>query len=205
MLAWDGAMTAGLAGGAHLRGVDAAAAGGAVRRSGRARGPARGARAGWSGRRTGKRWPRRSKLRSREIRRLLGADRAAWRWGSLHRIYFRHPLNRPEFHRGPIERPGDAYTVNATSGASYAQSSGASFRQIIDLADWDRSVMTNVPGESGDPTARHYADLLEEWAEGRYHPMLFSRRRVEAATRERITLMPNAASAIAKPAAASAR
>lgn len=65
--------------------------------------------------------------------------------------------------------------------------------------------MTNVPGESGDPSTRHYADLLEEWAEGRYHPMLFSRRRVEAAARERILLMPTATSAMAKPAAASAR
>lgn len=140
-----------------------------------------------------------------QLRKELGPDRKNWTWGRLHLAHFRHPLDRPEFHRGPIERPGDAYTVNATSGAGLRQGAGASFRQIIDLADWDRSLMTNVPGESGDPASRHYDDLLAEWAEGRYHPMLFSRRAVEANTRERISLIPAAATAMAKPAAASAK
>ena len=48
----------------------------------------------------------------------------------------------------------------------------------------------NVPGESGDPGSPHYSDLLEDWAAGRYHPMPFSRRAVEAATVERILLAP---------------
>ena len=139
-----------------------------------------------------------------QLRRDLG-DPRQWTWGRLHEIYFRHSLNRPEFNRGPIARPGDANTVNATGGTGFRQTAGASYRQIIDLADWDRSVMTNVPGESGDPTARHYSDLLEKWADGRYHPMVFSRRAVERVTRERMTLIPSAANATAKPAAASAK
>jgi penicillin amidase len=139
-----------------------------------------------------------------QLHRDLG-DRSQWRWGRLHEIYFRHSLDRPAFNRGPIPRPGDGNTVNSTSGTGFRQTAGASYRQIIDLADWDRSVMTNVPGESGDPTAPHYADLLDEWAEGRYHPLLFSRRAIERATRERITLIPSAASETTKPAAASAK
>ena len=139
------------------------------------------------------------------LRRDLGPDPKAWTWGRLHTVYFRHPLNRPEFHRGPVARPGDGNTVNATSGPGFRQTAGASYREIIDLADWDRSVMTNVPGESGDPSSRHYADLLDEWAEGRYHPMVFSRGAVERATRERIMLIPSAASATTRPAAASAK
>src|SRR5262249_20834311 len=111
-------------------------------------------------------------------------------WGRLHKIEFRHPLNRQEWNRGPISRPGDGYTVNATSGNNYRQSNGASYRQILDLSDWDNSVMTNVPGESGDPESPHYADLLDDWANGRYHPMPYTRRAVEAATAERITLIP---------------
>ena len=51
--------------------------------------------------------------------------------------------------------------------------------------------MTNVPGESGDPASPHYSDLLEDWAAGRYHPMPFSRKAVEAATTERIQLTPS--------------
>ena len=30
----------------------------------------------------------------------------------------------------------------------------------LDLSDWDRSMTTNVPGESGDPSSPHYSDLL---------------------------------------------
>ena len=50
--------------------------------------------------------------------------------------------------------------------------------------------MTNVPGESGDPESPHYGDLLQDWAAGRYHPMPYSRKAVEAATVERIALVP---------------
>ena len=50
--------------------------------------------------------------------------------------------------------------------------------------------MTNVPGESGDSSSRHYADLIEDWAAGRYHPMPYSRKAVESATVERIQLEP---------------
>jgi len=125
-----------------------------------------------------------------EIEKRLGKDRSAWRWGALHRVQFRHPLGVEAFHRGPLERPGDGNTVNATSGTGFTQTNGASYRQIVDLSDWDRSVMTNVPGESGDPESKHYDDLIKEWAEGRYHPMAFSRKAVEAVTVERIELTP---------------
>ncbi len=126
----------------------------------------------------------------KELTQRLGADRRQWRWGSLHKASFRHPLNVPGFNRGPVERPGDANTLNNTSGSGFQQNHGASYREIIDLSDWDRSVMTNVPGESGDPESRHYDDLIGEWASGGYHPMPFSRKAVEAATVERITLVP---------------
>jgi hypothetical protein len=31
---------------------------------------------------------------------------------------------------------------------------------------------------------------LQEWHDGRYHPMLFSRRAVEAATEDKLFLLP---------------
>jgi penicillin amidase len=120
----------------------------------------------------------------------FGADRANWQWGKLHQITFQHPLGKREFQLGPVSRPGDNLTVNATSGTNFRQSSGASWREIIDVGDWDRSVMTNVPGESGDPSSPHYGDLLQDWAAGKYHPMPFSRKAVEAAMEEKIVLRP---------------
>ncbi len=127
-----------------------------------------------------------------DLDRQCGPDMQSWQWGKIHRILFRHPLGVRDFDRGPVARPGDGYTVNATSGAHFQQTNGASYRQILDVSDWDRSVMTNVPGESGDPQSPHYSDLIEDWAGGRYHSMPFSRQAVEAAAAERLTLAPKA-------------
>jgi penicillin amidase len=111
-----------------------------------------------------------------------------WKWGRLHYLFLRHPLGKQEWNRGPIARPGDANTVNATSGARLLQTNGASYREIIDLGDWDRSVMTNVPGEVGNPGSPYYDDLIEGWNYGVYHAMPFSRKAVQAASEERFVL-----------------
>jgi penicillin amidase len=125
-----------------------------------------------------------------QAQRQFGPDMESWQWGRAHQMYFRHPLGDRTFDRGPIARPGDANTVNATSGSGFTQTNGASYRQILDLSDWDHSVMTNVPGESGDPESSHYADLTDDWASGRYHPMPFTRKAVEASAAERVWLRP---------------
>jgi penicillin amidase len=132
-----------------------------------------------------------------EAQKLLGPEPRKWRWGALHTIEFRHPLansaaRRVLFNRGPVERGGDAFTPNATSGSNYRQASGASYRHILDLSDWDRSVFTSTPGESGQPGSRHYDDLLKLWSNGEYAPLAFTRKAVEANTAHRLMLMPAA-------------
>lgn len=114
------------------------------------------------------------------LTKRYGADPSKWIWGSIHLLSLK---GLP-----PVGRPGDGNTPNATSGVLPAQSSGASFREVLDLADWDRSISTNVPGESGDPASPHYSDLLQPWARGEYHPLSYSRKAVEAVTVERTTL-----------------
>ena len=104
-----------------------------------------------------------------ELGQRLGPDMGRWRWGDLHQARFTHLLaldspGRALFDRGPIARGGNGHTVNATSGSQYRQTSGASFRQIIDVADWDRSVATSAPGQSGqpdEPSLRRPAAVLE--------------------------------------------
>lgn len=146
--------------------------------------------------RTLERGPNREVLR-RTLRQTIdelssrwGPEFAKWQWGKLHTVTFRHPLNRKEFERGPMERPGDGNTVNSTSGPAFKQSAGATYRQILDLSDWDKSITTNTPGESGDLDSPFYSNLAQEWASGNYHPLLYSRRAVEAHTAERIHLLP---------------
>ena len=111
-------------------------------------------------------------------------------WGSLHTVTFMHPVDVKSWHRGPYARPGDGNAVLATGGTNFRQTTGASYRQVLDLSDWDKSVMTNVPGEVGDPTSSYYDGLLEDWQAGRYHPLPYTRAAVEAATTERIRLVP---------------
>jgi penicillin amidase len=117
-----------------------------------------------------------------------------WRWGRLHTAAFTHPLSAGEratwLSRGPVERSGDAHTVNAASGAGFRQTSGASFRQVIDLADWDRSLVSNVPGQSGQPESPHYDDLLQLWKDDRYFPLLYTRAAIEKQTKQTLVLHP---------------
>ena len=117
-------------------------------------------------------------------------------WGRLHEALFRHPLAvtgaaRARFNVGPFERPGYADTVMSTGGADVEQSSGASFSAVFDLGDWDRSVATNAPGQSGSPASPHFADLAKLWAAGEYFPLLFSdARRWSAAADATLMLVP---------------
>jgi penicillin amidase len=124
----------------------------------------------------------------------MGPDPGVWAWGRIHRVYFEHPLaftaeRKAVLNLPDVPRGGDGTTPNAT-GAGARQTSGASYREVIDLADWDRSTTTNVPGASGQAESPHYADLLPLWAEGRYHPLVFSREAVERHAVHRLLLVP---------------
>ncbi|MCI0460482.1 MAG: penicillin acylase family protein [Gemmataceae bacterium] len=130
---------------------------------------------------------------------LLGPDAKQWRWGKLHTATFRHalaglgPAHAQAFNLGPVERGGDAQTPNNTRhDEQFRQVHGATYRQVFDLADWDRGLATSVPGQSGQPGSPHYGDLLPLWAEGRYFPLAFSRTKVEEVTRHRLRLAPAA-------------
>ena len=130
--------------------------------------------------------------------KTFGPDPARWRYGDskFHHVRISHPLSdalkgdlRPQFDLGPLPRGGNGETVNNTSDADN-QASGATFRIISDLADWDLSVGTNAPGQSGDPKDPHYSDLLNLWAEGKYFPVYFSRGKIESAAEKTIRLVP---------------
>jgi len=132
---------------------------------------------------------------TREARERLGDDPSKWRWGKLHVAPFTHALSTHAerlalFNLPSVERSGDGNTVLATSGPGFRQNHGASFREILDVSDWDRSTATNVPGQSGQPGSKHYSDLLPLWAEGKYFPLLYSKQKVEAMAKERLTLEP---------------
>jgi len=125
----------------------------------------------------------------RETTTVLGDDPTKWAWGSIHRTTFRHPLQHladgalaeqmtlPSYPRG-----GSANTINNTGfyTPSLRVDHGASYRQVLDVGNWDASMTTNAPGQSGDPRSPFYANLLEGWAADRAFPLVYSREMVLA-------------------------
>ncbi|HUK36324.1 MAG TPA: penicillin acylase family protein, partial [Vicinamibacterales bacterium] len=109
-------------------------------------------------------------------------------------VVFRHPLAitqaaRRRFDVGPFSPGGDAETVMAFSKKS-GLDVGASFRQILDVADWDRSVATSAPGQSQWTNSPHFADLAALWARGEYFPLPFSDRAVRQHAETTLILQP---------------
>jgi len=134
-----------------------------------------------------------------ETEAVLGDDPSVWRWGTLHEMRFQHPLihladaelakqmQYPAYARG-----GGATTTNNTSfsASDLLVRAGASYRQVIDVGNWDAATMTNAPGQSGDPRSPFYGNLLEGWAEEGAFPLLFSREKVLAHKAITIRLSP---------------
>lgn len=61
---------------------------------------------------------------------------------------------------------------------------------VLDVGNWDGSRVINTPGQSGNPASAHYRDLAPLWAKGEYFPLVYTRKAVEKASRERLELVP---------------
>jgi acyl-homoserine lactone acylase PvdQ len=133
-----------------------------------------------------------------ELTGSLGEDVAAWRWGALHKASFVGRLALiPDlaemFTAGVVEMGGDEQTINQAMyepGWSYDVSVAPSWRQILDLSDWDASLGVHPGGQSGNPASPHFHDQLELWGAGKHHPLPFSRNAVDKATRSTLRLHP---------------
>ena len=135
-----------------------------------------------------------------DLSNRLGPDTANWAWGKLHHGMFEHPLAEVAGAKaaglrdiGPWPMGGSMSTPMHTGYrlGDFRVIAGASFRMVVDLADPDRSICINAPGQSGDPRSQHYDNLAPIWAAGGYVPMPFTRGAVDAAAVERIALVPD--------------
>lgn len=134
-----------------------------------------------------------------DVASKLGPDPSTWRWGRLHVAKFDHALmpladkaTAAQLSVGPLAYGGAGNVPRAATyrRTDYRLLSGASFRMVLDVGNWDASRTINTPGQSGDPFSGHYRDLAPLWAAGQYVPLLYSRSAVEASTAEAITLTP---------------
>lgn len=135
----------------------------------------------------------------REMQKLEGQDPKKWQWGRLHHSFPIHVLAGAadgelysRLQPGPFPTAGDPYTPNQSSYRTndFVQTNGPSFRMVLDVGNWDNSRAVNYPGQSGNVDDPHYRDLAQMWLNGEYFPLLYSRKAIEAATEQRITLLP---------------
>ena len=133
-----------------------------------------------------------------DLTQKLGADQKKWQYGqaAYHHILIKHPLSnavdnatRKKLEMGPLPRGGYGQTPGMTTNSDN-QLSGASFRIIVDTKDWDNSMFTNAPGQSGNPDSPYYKNLFELWANDKHFPVYFSRKKVEKSTAEKLILNP---------------
>ena len=126
-------------------------------------------------------------LSIKELKSKFGDDENNWVYGqeNYKHIKINHPLedivndsiyNILSFKTYP--RGGNGYTPGSTS-SNLSQSSGASFRVIIDTKDWDNSLATNSPGQSGDPRSPFYRNLYKDWADDKYFKLLYSKKKIK--------------------------
>ncbi len=133
-----------------------------------------------------------------ELTERFGEDPEGWVYGQegYKHVRLRHPLSgavndewKDRLEVGPAPRGGYGFTLNQT-GMGDNQTSGASFRIIVDTGDWDRTLGMNNPGQGGHPDHPHYADLFELWAQDGFHPVFYTRDKVESVTGDRLLLQP---------------
>ena len=109
-----------------------------------------------------------------QLREAYGGDMNEWRWGKAHIASFANPV----LSRVPVLRDWFEVAIPTSGGYDtldrgpstirddarpYVQRFGAGLRIITDLAAPNDSMMMITPGQSGNPLARHFADLLRKW------------------------------------------
>jgi penicillin amidase len=126
--------------------------------------------------------------------RHRATDPAEWAWRDDNAIVFPHaPFEghrwlRPLFSRR-IGAGGSATTVNPVMHLP-TRPVIASYRQIIDLGNFDNSRFVHPLGQSGQLWSSHYTDLLEPWRNVEYVPMAYTRAAVDRVVVERLVLDP---------------
>jgi penicillin amidase len=133
-----------------------------------------------------------------DLRRGVGRPRR-WRWGKLHSLPIEHVLGRRKplnlfFNAGVIEVGGDTDTVLQTAYISadpYRTRGWApSWRQIIDVGNWDACTGIHFPGQSGHPGSRNYRDMIGDWTRNTQQPLAWSHGAVASATHSTLLLTP---------------
>ena len=134
----------------------------------------------------------------KELQEKLGSDVSRWKYGSIHKMTYNHPLGLAKpldriFNRGPFPVGGDIDTINQAASLPNQLDTVVtvpSYRQVVNLTDLKASLSGNAPGQSGHPASKHYADFIKPWLNVEHHPQLFERSMIEENAEGILLLMP---------------
>jgi len=111
-----------------------------------------------------------------EARRMQGPDLKRWQYGA----YMRIAIDNPVIHQVPLL--GKYFDIGAVpmSGGSttvkqITRTLGPSMRMSADLADWDRSLLNVMTGQSGQALSSHYLDQWKAYYDGTSFPMQYGK------------------------------
>ncbi len=132
--------------------------------------------------------------------RYGGVDPSLYTWGEVHGTRFDNTFGgRLDY--GFVPTDGGEDTVNVSGSRfirggrvadRFESGSGAIYRMVASFAeDGTPEALANFPiGNSGEPDSPHWDDMVEDWANGVYHPIPFRRADVDDAAESRTVLAP---------------
>ncbi len=111
-----------------------------------------------------------------EGERIEGRDHRRWQYGAYSKMLIVNPIIHrlpwigKYFDIGPVPMSGSRVTVK-----QFTARLAPSMRMDADLADWDRSLLNVIIGQSGQVLSSHYRDQWDDYYAGRGIPMQFGR------------------------------
>jgi penicillin amidase len=134
-----------------------------------------------------------------DLRTRFGRGSRRLAWGRVHQVQLLHAFGRRRglgffFNAHAVRVGGNTDTVLATSqvpGEPFeTRLSAPSWRQVIDVGNWDACGGIHLPGQSGQPGSRHYRDLSRRWKTNRQFPLYWTAALTRRHARARLTILP---------------
>lgn len=123
----------------------------------------------------------------KELELKLGANVQNWQYGQseFKHAQINHPLGqavneawRAKLNTESLPRGGYSFTPGA-NGYGDNNTSGASFRIVVDTKDWEKTIGINTPGQSGNPESPFYKNLFPIWANDEFVTVPFSKENIK--------------------------
>ena len=130
----------------------------------------------------------------KRVKKSLGDDSSKWRWGDLHKIQFKHSLNKfddwKELHLGPDEIGGSPTTLGMAmhmgKGPGKTEDDeipcrvyhGPAYRLVVDLNDPEHAKFVIAGGNGGRADSKFCLNHFATWLKGDYFTLNFNREEI---------------------------